>query len=188
MKGVWWLALAAGAAAALPKKQEHNLMKLPSFRGVAEVRSSLPGRMRLYVPTIQQQPELARQMAAQLEGTGVIHQVALQPVTGSVLIRYDEARVQASVVLGAVMKLMGLDEKIKAAPVSKARQGVALLLRSVNQGVLDATGDLLDALTLAAGALTIAALRSKKLEGWASPGAMTLLWWASKLFGAQDYE
>ena len=47
MKGVWWLALAAGAAAALPKKQEHNLMKLPSFRGVAEVRSSLPGRMRL---------------------------------------------------------------------------------------------------------------------------------------------
>ena len=35
MKGVWWLALAAGAAAALPKKQEHNLMKLPSFRGVA---------------------------------------------------------------------------------------------------------------------------------------------------------
>ena len=188
MKGVWWLALAAGAAAALPKKQEHNLMKLPSFRGVAEVRSSLPGRMRLYVPAIRQQPELARQMATQLEGTGVIHQVALQPVTSSVLIRYDEARVQASVVLGAVMKLMGLDEKIKTAPVSKARQGVALLLRSVNQGVLDATGDLLDAPTLAAGALTIAALRSKKLEGWASPGAMTLLWWASKLFGAQDYE
>ena len=56
MKGVWWLALAAGAAAALPKKQEHNLMKLPSFRGVAEVRSSLPGRMRLYVPAIRQQP------------------------------------------------------------------------------------------------------------------------------------
>lgn len=90
MKGVWWLALAAGAAAALPKKQEHNLMKLPSFRGVAEVRSSLPGHMRLYVPAIRQQPELARQMATQLEGTGVIHQVALQPVTGSVLIRYDE--------------------------------------------------------------------------------------------------
>lgn len=188
MKGVWWLALAASAAAALPKKQEHNLMKLPSFRGVAEVRSSLPGRMRLYLPAVQQQPETAQQMAAQLEGTGVIHQVTVQPVTGSVLVQYDETRVQASVVFGAVLKLMGLDEKIKAAPVSKIRQGIGLLLRSIDQAVLNATGDLLDAPTLAAGVLTVAALRSKKQEGWAAPGAMTLLWWASKLFGAPSHE
>ena len=188
MKGVWWLALAAGAAAALPKKQEHNLMKLPSFRGVAEVRSSLPGRMRLYVPTIQQQPELARQMAAQLEGTGVIHQVKAEPRTGSVLICYDESKVQAPVVLGAMMKLMGLDGKVKTAPASKVQEGIKLLLNAVDQGILDATYGLLDAKTLTAGALTVAALRSKTKYGWAAPGAMTLLWWASKLFGAQSNE
>ena len=95
MNGIWWLALAAGAAAALPKKQQHNLMKLPSFRGVAEVRASLPGRMRLYMPAVSQQPELAAQMKVQLEGTGAVHQVTMQPLTGSVLILYDESQVQA---------------------------------------------------------------------------------------------
>ena len=67
MNGILWLALAAGAAAALPKKQQHNQMKLPSFRGVAEVRASLPGRIRLYMPAVSQQPELAAQMKAQLD-------------------------------------------------------------------------------------------------------------------------
>ena len=31
--------------------------------------------------------------------------------------------------------------------------------------------------------LTIAALRSKAQYGWMAPGAVTLLWWASKFFG-----
>ena len=188
MNGVWWAVLAAGAAAALPKKQQHNLMKLPSFRGVAEVRSSLPGRMRLYVPAVMSAPAQAEEMARQLQGTGVIRAVSVQPKTGSVLVLYDESKVQAPVVLGAVMKLMGLDQKLNAVPVGKARQDAAMLLRAVNQGVLDATGGLLDAKTVAAAALTVGALRSKARIGWAAPGAMTLLWWASNLFGARDYE
>ena len=188
VNGIWWAALAAGAAMALPKQPEHTLMKLPSFRGVAEVRSSLPGRMRLYMPAVIQAPEQAAQMAQQLESTGVIRQVTAEKRTGSVLILYDESKVQAPVVLGAAMKLMGLDVKAKSAPASKAREGVQLLVRAVNQGIMDATGGLLDAKTLAAGIMTVAALRSKAQKGWAAPGAMTLLWWASKLFGAQSNE
>lgn len=188
VNGIWWAALAAGAAMALPKQPEHNLMKLPSFRGVAEVRSSLPGRMRLYMPAVIQAPEQAAQMAQQLESTGVIRQVTAEKRTGSVLILYDESKVQAPVVLGAAMKLMGLDVKAQSAPASKAREGVQLLVRAVNQGIMDATGSLLDAKTLAAGIMTVAALRSKAQKGWAAPGAMTLLWWASKLFGAQSNE
>ena len=148
-----------GAAAA--QQPRHNWMKLPSFCGVAEVRSSLPGRMRLYIPAVSGACEQAAQMKAQLESTGVIHQVTVEPRTGSVLVRYDESQVQAAVVLGAVMKLLGLEEKMKTVPSSKVQQGIQLLLSTVNQGVLDATNGLLDAKTLTAGALTVAALRSK---------------------------
>ena len=83
VNGVWWAVLAAGAAMALPKERKHNLMKLPSFRGVAEVKSSLPGRMRLYMPAVSASPALAEQMKAQLIGTGVIHRVEIEPRTGS---------------------------------------------------------------------------------------------------------
>ena len=37
-------------------------------------------------------------------------------------------------------------------------------------------------------ALTVAGVRSLRRDGWGVPGAMTLLWWASKLFGAQSNE
>ena len=188
MNGLWWAVLAVGAATALPKKQEHNLMKLPSFRGVAEVRSSLPGRMRLYVPAVTQDMERAGQMKSQLESTGVIQLVEVQPRTGSVLVRYDEAKVQAPVVLGAVMKLMNLEGRLDAVPVGKLREGMRVLARAVNAGVLDATAGILDAKTVVAAALTVGALRSKAQIGWAVPGAMTLLWWASNLFGVRDYE
>ena len=188
MNAIWWLALAAGTAAALPKERKHNLMKLPSFRGVAEVRSSLPGRMRLYMPAVSQMPEQAEQMRASLVGTGVIHRIDIEPRTGSLLIFYDESKVQAPVVMGASMKLMGLDEKVKAMPVGKLREDIQLLMRGINAGVLNATNGILDAGTLAAGVLTVAAIRSKVNAGWAVPGAMTLLWWASNLFGFRNSE
>ena len=78
--------------------------------------------------------------------------------------------------------------QVEPAPASKVQEGIKLLLNAVDQGILDATYGLLDAKTLTAGALTVAALRSKTKYGWAAPGAMTLLWWASKLFGAQSNE
>ena len=188
MNAIGWAALAAGAAVLLPKPPKHNLMKLPSFRGVAEVRSSLPGRMRLYVPAVTQEPALTGQMVQQLESTGVIHHVKAEPRTGSVLICYDESKVQAPVVLGAMMKLMGLDEKASAVPAGKLREGLRTLMSAINAGVLDATGGLVDAKTLAAGILTVAALRSRAKIGWAMPGALTLLGWASGLLGAHGYE
>ncbi len=72
-------ALALGGAALSVKKptQNHNLMRLPSFRGIAEVRASLPGRMRLYLPAVSANREAAEEMKRQLEATGVVHEVAL---------------------------------------------------------------------------------------------------------------
>ena len=182
MNGFLWAALAAGAAAALPKKQTRNRMKLPSFRGLAEVRASLPGRMRLYMPAVSDARAQAEQMKTQLESTGVIRRVDIEPRTGSVLILYDEAAVQAPVVMGAAMKLMGLDEKASAVPAGKLREGLRTLMSAIN------AGGLVDAKTLAAGILTVAALRSRAKISWAMPGALTLLWWASGLLGAHGYE
>ena len=72
-------ALALGGAALSVKKppQHHNLMRLPSFRGIAEVRASLPGRLRLYLPAVSANREAAAEMKRQLEATGVVHEVAL---------------------------------------------------------------------------------------------------------------
>ena len=38
MNNAWIAALALGALAVMPKDPGHNLMKLPSFRGIVEAR------------------------------------------------------------------------------------------------------------------------------------------------------
>ena len=184
MKRSWLLALALGGAAVSlsTPQQEHNLLRLPSFRGLAEVRASLPGRMRLYMPAIAKHWQQAEQMRTQLESTGAVSEVVLNPHTSTVLIRYDERQVEGAVVLGAAMKLMGLDAAAQQEPVSRMESGLKTLFASVNHGVLEATNGLRDARMLAGGVLTVAAVRSMKLYGAAVPGAMTLLWWAASIF------
>ena len=64
-------------ALSAPKEPQHNLMKLPSFKGILEVRASIPGRMRLFVPSLAGGMEQALQVREQLLGTGVVHRVEL---------------------------------------------------------------------------------------------------------------
>ena len=112
MKSIWWVALAAGSAAYSLVRQGKDV--LPSFRGVAEVRSHLPGRLRLYIPAIARQEEVARTMKETLEAAGAVHSVTLNPRTATALICYDEAQVGAAVIEGAAIRLMGLDAEIAA--------------------------------------------------------------------------
>lgn len=62
------------------------------FQRVLEVRASIPGRMRLFVPSLAGGMEQALQVREQLLGTGVVHRVELEPLTGSMLVCYDERK------------------------------------------------------------------------------------------------
>ena len=183
--------IAAAAAATmllLPKGNPHNRTNLPSFRGVAEVRSSLPGRLRLYMPAIAGRHERALQMKAQLESTGAIREVQINPVTRTALFLYDSSAVEAAVVEGAAIRMMGLDDAIKRRPVSAMEKGLKTLWDCVNHGVLEATNGLLDGRMLAGSAITVAGLKSLAASGLSQPGALTLLWWASNLFRKNGHE
>ena len=131
MKNGYWIAVAAASLLMTPRVQPRNQMKLPSFHGIAEVRASIPGRIRLYMPAVKANPEVAAQMKKQMEETGAVHEVSINPVTGTVLILYDEAQVEASVVEGAAIRLMGLDEVIQRQPVSKMEKCLQTLWDSI---------------------------------------------------------
>lgn len=188
VRAIGWAIIALGAAAVAPKRQVHNLMKLPSFDGVVEVRSSLPGRMRLYVPAVAANPELAAQTKAQLEGTGAVRCVAIEPRTASVLILYNEAQVSAAVAEGAFIKLMGLDAQLNTASDGRLLEGWRALRSAVNRSLLSATNGLLGLRAVAGTALGVTALKRIAGGNPGVPGAMTLLWWATMLFGGKGDE
>lgn len=184
-----YIAIAAVAALlSVSKGQSHNKLKLPSFRGVAEVRACIPGRLRLFMPAIADRAEAAKSMKAQLESTGAIREVQLNPRTGSALFLYDPARVEAAVVEGAAIRLMGLDAEIRRQPVSRMETGLRTVWEAVDHGVMEATNGLMDARMLAGSALTAAALRGLAVNGATGPGALTLLWWASNVFRRGNHD
>ena len=162
-------------ALSAPKEPQHNLMKLPSFKGILEVRASIPGRMRLYVPSLSGSMDQAEQAREQLLGTGVVHRVELEPRTGSMLVCYDERKVEAAVIEGAVIKLLGLDTVISGKQKSRMESGLHTILDAVDRGVMGATNGLMDGKMLAGTALSVLAIREWRLAGLAVPGAMTLL-------------
>ena len=188
MQTGYWIAIAAASLLITPRVQPGNQMKLPSFHGIAEVRASIPGRIRLYMPAITSHPEAAARMKKQMEETGAIRSVSFSPVTGTALFLYDETQVEAAVVEGAAIRLMGLDEALRRQPVSKMEKSLQALWDSINHGVMEATGGWMDARMLAGTAISIAAVRSLILHGAVLPGGITLLWWASSLFSRSRHD
>ena len=65
----------------------------------------------------------------------------------------------------------------------KCALGDRTILDAVDRGVMGATNGLMDGKMLAGTALSVLAIREWRLAGLAVPGAMTLLWWAARLFG-----
>ena len=188
MKYGYWIAAAAASLLMTPRVQPRNQMKLPSFPGIAEVQASIPGRIRLYMPAAAMNSEAASRMKQQMEETGAVHEVRINPVTGSVLFLYDETQVEASVVEGAAIRLMGLDDAIRQQPVTKMEKGLQTLWSSVNHGVLEATGGWMDARMLAGTVLSVTAIRSLMINGAVLPGGITLLWWASSIFSRSRHD
>ena len=188
MKSGYWIAAAAASLLMVPRVQPRNQLKLPSFRGIAEVRASIPGRVRLYMPSVSADPETAAHMKKQMEETGAVHEVSINYTTGSVLFLYDEAQVEAAVVEGAAIRLMGLDEAIRQQPVSKMETALQTLWSSVNHGIMETTGGWMDARMLAGTALSVAAIRSLIVNGSVLPGGITLLWWASSIFSRNRHD
>jgi hypothetical protein len=64
------------------------------------VAHALPGRVRLKIPRVKENPELARQAQEKLGRIPGIHRVEANPATGSLLIIYDVAMLASLEALG----------------------------------------------------------------------------------------
>lgn len=71
-------------------------------RGWAEVLSSVPGRLRLRVPDLRDHPRRAAELAARVRAVHGVRAVEPNPVTGSVLVRFDPARVDVGAIVAVI--------------------------------------------------------------------------------------
>ena len=112
--------------------------------------------------------------------------VQINPVSASLKVDYDEDKIDATIVHGILLKLLGLDELFDRPLESFAQRELKLAGGSFNRKVYNTTAGLLDftsALSLSIflfGLYMILVKRDRSL-----PSGFNLLWWAYVIFNSQ---
>jgi hypothetical protein len=157
---------------------------LPHIRGKFEVIHTLPGRIRFRIPRLEgQDPEVIDSVGKELKRLPEINSVDLNPISGSLVLDYHDEEINAAIICGILLKLLGLEQDLDAQPQSLIQKELNLIGTSLNRQVYNSSAGILDltsALSLsifAFGMYKIIVQRDRN-----TPSGFSLLWWAYVIF------
>jgi hypothetical protein len=159
----------------LGRKRRAGHSGFPSFAGVMEVTHLLPGRLRLRAPVLIGQRRAAEQLQKSLAGLDGIRAVEVNPVSGSLLFHFAPDRVKPDMLMGAAIRLLGLEKDIERPPPSYIGEGIRQAGQSLNHAIHEQTGGMIDlwtSVTLLLVVMGVRQLAAGNQFGW------PLLWWA----------
>lgn len=152
---------------------------LPSFKNVVEVKHFVPGRIRLFIPKLQENKQAQEDLISQLGGIQCIKEIQANLVSGSLVVKYHLDQVDPMLIISAVIKVLALDKELEQKRIPLVLEKIQQIGQALNQAFYEQTNGLLDLRTTVSLALAYLALKkivvSKEL---ATPAASTLLWWA----------
>ena len=174
------LALLAGATKNSKKKDTNNRLELPNFKNICEVKSSIRGRVRFYLPVLKNNRESATLLVEQLNKVDLISHVSANIVTGSLVVNYNSDLLDAKTLQGAIIKILALDEELLQGREPKAKNVINDIGNSLNSSVYDMTNGIIDLKTATGLILVILAFNDLR-KAVRNPGYPTLFWWGSHL-------
>lgn len=162
---------------------DNNMLNLPSFKNLIEVKSSLEGRIRFYIPMLKANVVQAEALVEQAKRIPVIKKCEVNIITGSVVLEYDRENIDAQTLEGAIIKLLGLDSALDSGRLSKIESEVKSIAKAIDNGIYDYTNGILNAKSLLGLMLVFGAIFRIRNTGYRMcPDYLTLLWWATALF------
>lgn len=141
-----------------------------------------PGRVRLRADVFVDANGAAEEVRLALEGVDGVRSVRHAPATGSLLVAYDPARIEANRVIALVAGAAGLDDVVDGDRRDPADLAGAVVeaARAANAAVVEASGGRTDLRGVISAALAGASVVSlfTKANGPAMPRWDNLLWWS----------
>ena len=157
---------------------------LPHIRGKFEVVHTLPGRIRFRIPMLEgQDSEVIGTVEKELKRLPEIDSVYLNPISASLVLDYKDEEINASIICGILLKLLGLEDDLETQPQSLTQRELNLIGTSLNRQVYNSSAGIVD-LTSAL-ALSIFGLGLYKIivqRDRVTPSGFNLLWWAYIIF------
>ncbi len=151
-----------------------------SIRGVLEVKHSIKNRVRISVPSIKGTDEDIDLILSKMNEIEAIKSVKVSIATGSIVVNYDQTKIELVLVLGVIMQLTGLDAKLTHPEKSHLEKEFEMLSCSIDKSLLSFSDTKLDTKSTVTNALIAMLL----VQLWANPKSLlllptpiTLIWW-----------
>ncbi len=161
------------------KKKGTQQSPLLELRWPIITKHSLPGRIRFRIPLLAGQEKTMAELTKQLKKIDGITGIDTSPVTGSVLILYDEKKLQPDLLFTILIRLLDLEKELERTPDSSIKKGFNRFSQGVNQAIFTKSGGWIDLRTLVPLTLGITGLyRLWTIRPIPMPTAITMIWWA----------
>lgn len=152
------------------------LNQVVSFSGVLEVVHSLPGRLRLRIPSLRARTHALADFAASLKRLDGIADVTTNPVLGTALVRYDATTLTPSLVVAAATHGFDFEAALRSHR-SLAGGELHAIHYAVNQAVLRRSGGVFDLPALMTVLLVASFVRGLVGRGGPKFSPLAVLWW-----------
>lgn len=155
------------------KKAQQQIV---SFSGVLEVVHALPGRMRLWMPSLRARARALAEFATSLKRLEGIQDVTVNPVLGTALVRYDAAKLTPSLVVAAATHGFDFETAVRNHQ-SLVGGELRALHYAFNQAIMQRTGGVLDLPALMTVLLIVTFVRGITGRGGPKVSPLAVLWW-----------
>lgn len=153
-----------------------NKMMLPNFYGILEVQHYIKGRIRLKINSLVGDTVKSQELKSRLIVLNGIVEVQVNPLVGSVLVKFDEEIVDSITLIGAILNILELEDEIFVEKEGKIFGGMRELVGNINFAIYNKTKGILDLKTLIA--LFFIYVGVKKVrQNPVMPNGVNLLWW-----------
>lgn len=164
----------ASLGSALKKKDES--VEVPSFRGVVEVKHKMDGRLRFKLPTLKGNEEGFNEVMSQLKRIDSIENVEANPTIASLLVEHNE-EIEPTLIVGILIKLLGLEDHIKSKPPSYVTRELNGSAESISLAIDEKTNGLFDLKSSLFVLFAITGITKIIRNPKITPAGFTYLWW-----------
>jgi hypothetical protein len=164
--------------ALLGHKRKQQRPTLLGLQGPVRTTHLLPGRVRFQVRKLRGDPTATSDLAQRLGRIEGVEAVEASPVSGSVLLRYDEDPLRADLLLAAIVRLLGLERELERPPTPLLVQELRSAGDALNHAVYERSGGLIDLWTaIPLGMVLVGIHRMATQRSAMLPAGLTLVWW-----------
>ena len=166
------LILASGFLLTSEQEKDQYKPQLPNFKDILEVKHSIKGRIRIQCKVLkgnQQGEQALLNTFSQIPG---IIDISVNPCIGTVIIKYNEETIQPMLIIGIILKVLGLEDEAHNENKSLITRESANIVKT--SGILDLKSSVMLL-------LCVYAVYDIKTRPGLRPAGLTCLWWLYSL-------